>query len=700
MLRHRPARSGMPCPIAYARDATRCDREPAGVSSSRRIARFHDGRTLRREAAPVHVSRRPRICSIVRFLADSIPGGEVRMSMTDDQFEALVGRLDEVAKRDPSGYRRRVVALAFLGYAYLGVVLAILAVLLALAVVSVKFLKAAGVKLAFVIGAFFFLVLKALWVRLAPPGGREITRAEAPALFATIDGLRRELKAPAFHRVLITDDFNAAVVQLPRLGMLGWHRNYLLIGLPLMKALTVEQFKAVLAHELGHLSAGHGRMSNWIYRLRMSWARLMAVLEHQRSWGTFMFRRFFNWYVPYFAAYSFPLARANEYHADGVAAASTSPRALAEALTSVDVVGRFLAERYWPNVYKRADDLPQPAFAPYSGLGEQLAGGLDDASTAPWLERALADRTGTANTHPSLSDRLAAIREASRIAVPAEGASADRLLGGALAGITEDFDRRWRESVLASWEQRHREVREGRARLAELDRAAAGDKELGIDEALERARLTEAFGAGADAALEQFRAVHVRSPEAPLHAFALGVRLLARDDEAGVALVGQAIERDENFILAGSEALRDFCWRAGRTDEAKAWHTRLTERAGLLQSAQAERETIYTNDKFERHGLADDVVADLRRQLDGIPHLRKVYLVRKRVRHLAHLPLYVLGFTLTPWWRRSNKRRAAEIQQTILASVQFPGETTVLSVEGANYRFGRKFRFMRGSRIR
>ena len=43
-------------------------------------------------------------------------------------------------------------------------------------------------------------------------------------------------------------------LQLPRLGIFGWYRNYLIIGMPLMKSLTCEQFKAVLAHEFGHLA--------------------------------------------------------------------------------------------------------------------------------------------------------------------------------------------------------------------------------------------------------------------------------------------------------------------------------------------------------------------------------------------------------------------------------------------------------------
>jgi hypothetical protein len=61
--------------------------------------------------------------------------------------------------------------------------------------------------------------------------------------------------------------------------------------------------------------------------------------------------------------------------------------------------------------------------------------------------------------------------------------------------------------------------------------------------------------------------------------------------------------------------------------------------------------------------------------------------------------LYILGFTVMPWWRPASKLRATEAQQAILASVRFPGETMVISVEGGNYRFGRKFRFMRGTRV-
>ena len=82
---------------------------------------------------------------------------------------------------------------------------------------------------------------------------------------------------------IIDDEFNACIVQIPRFGLFGGARNYLVIGLPLMQTLTVEQFAAVLAHEYGHLSGAHGHFSAWIYRLRVTWSRGSSI-HSQPAW--------------------------------------------------------------------------------------------------------------------------------------------------------------------------------------------------------------------------------------------------------------------------------------------------------------------------------------------------------------------------------------------------------------------------------
>src|SRR6185312_13629182 len=264
-------------------------------------------------------------------------------------------------------------------------------------------------KIGWALLVLIYLVLRAMWVRLEPPQGRVLTSRAFPALFRLIEELRAKGRAPRVDRVLLTGDFNAAIVQHPRFGIFGGTRNYLLLGLPLMQSLSPAEFRAVVAHEFGHLSGAHGRFGAWIYRLRTGWARLLSALQAHNHWGSALFTRFFNWYAPLFGAYSFVQARQQEYEADRMSVAAVGREATASALLRVNMQGEFLAETFWPAIFKRADADPAPPMSPFSILGPSLK--LRDPTATPdrTLARALAQRTGYGDTHPCLADRLKAI---------------------------------------------------------------------------------------------------------------------------------------------------------------------------------------------------------------------------------------------------------------------------------------------------
>jgi Zn-dependent protease with chaperone function len=272
--------------------------------------------------------------------------------MTNERFEAMVGRLEHLAAESPGAYRLRVAALTALGFGYVLGILLVAAGLLAGIVWAYGHgtgrvaLRKGGIAIAYLM----YAIGRALWVRFERPTGTEIRREQAPALFAAIDETRRALRAPRVHRVLLENDLNAAVIQHPRLGILGWHENVLFLGLPLLQSLDEAQFRAVLAHEFGHLSGAHSRFGGWIQRLEATWRRLLSRLEEEEHWSTFIFRPFFRWYSPYFAAYTFVLRRANELEADRDASELTSARALGDALVSLNLKGTDLEHRFWPGV--------------------------------------------------------------------------------------------------------------------------------------------------------------------------------------------------------------------------------------------------------------------------------------------------------------------------------------------------------------
>ena len=215
----------------------------------------------------------------------------VAMTMTQEQFETLVARLEQQAAHHPAAYKFKLGAFATLGYAYVFGMLFVLLGVTAGLVYAIATGKATILaKLVILIGILVAVVLKSLWVKLEAPCGLQLTAHAFPRLFEVIDEIRQATGAPRAHKVLMTDELNASIVQVPRLGMFGWQENYLILGLPLMQLLSVSEFKAVLAHEFGHLSGAHGRFGAWIYRIRAGWARLARTLEANRQWGRFPVR--------------------------------------------------------------------------------------------------------------------------------------------------------------------------------------------------------------------------------------------------------------------------------------------------------------------------------------------------------------------------------------------------------------------------
>ena len=101
------------------------------------------------------------------------------------------------------------------------------------------------------------------------------------------------------------------------------------------------------------------------------------------------------------------------------------------------MIGAFLKERFWPALLAIADDDPTPP-DPYARLQAALEGDLAPAETEEWLAQTLARSTTSADTHPSLADRLHALREMPSPPLAVERSAAEEYLGPFLSTATAD----------------------------------------------------------------------------------------------------------------------------------------------------------------------------------------------------------------------------------------------------------------------
>lgn len=412
----------------------------------------------------------------------------------------LVHRQEASLHRHPTLFRFKVLLQLLLGLLLFGLivlgsvgVLALLVLLLATGkawVVAAKLIKVAWLLLLPLWGMLRISVRALTW-RMPRPDGRRLRKEEAPALFEALERMRREMKGPRISGVFLIDEMNAYAMSRPLAGFwfLFVRQHYIGLGVPLIQTLSEEEALAVVAHEYGHISGHPSRFDAFVYRLR--W-RLLELLQQARQWDDWPSRwlgRLLNWYIPKFDQLAFALCRASEYAADRAGSQLIGSTPAAQALMRLRVAENYIHRDFWPRIHGQVSEHADPALVrPWSRLPALVREHHDDDLAADLLRDALHEETAALDTHPALSDRLAALQFdtshylgiGQSLPPVAERTAAESWFGEQLSAVLDGFDQRWAESVGAAWRERHASLREQRQRREELegrDAASLSDDE-------------------------------------------------------------------------------------------------------------------------------------------------------------------------------------------------------------------------------
>jgi Zn-dependent protease with chaperone function len=588
---------------------------------------------------------------------------------SEQRYRALIGRLQAQAREAPQAYRTRVALLAALGYAVLGLIVLValglpIGIVIALLVSGREF-DPWTLYVLLPQAVFAGMVVRALWLRFDAPSGYRLAPGEAPALEAEIERLRLAAGAPPLEAVVIDSDLNAGAASMPRLlGLLG-DRHYLVIGLPLMRLLDAAELSAVIAHEFGHFRGGHGRFSGWIYRVRISWYRMVEAMARTGSALSRVLLKFFDWYVPYFNAYSFVLAREDEYEADAVSARVAGEAARVSALLRIAHAAQWIELKFWPRMQARMRAQPQPPVQ----FNAMLAAALRERAPID-VARLLASserENDLTDTHPTLPQRVSAVG-----AVPAlreQDVAAIALLGESLSKIERKLDETWRDERKKVWAAQYAAAGPERSRLDALERRG----ELDPAETLQYAQLVESLRPDIDPLRFYERAVE-RAPDSATAQFRTALLRIEAGEAAGVAQLRHAMHLDAGAIRPAFEKLRGY-ERDGTlaADVATALAALRVEFEGRAKSLEA-RDGVAEDDDLIPHDLDAATLDGLRETLARIEPVAQAWLARKRFDLAEEAAHYALLVT----WRGSVASEGPGLKR-IVAALRLPGSVSVFT---------------------
>jgi Zn-dependent protease with chaperone function len=421
--------------------------------------------------------------------------------------------------------------------------------------------------------------IRACFLRIRAPEGLFLDRSEGRALYAFADEIRRTVDAPHVDSITITAGFNAAAAAYRPSWRLR-RRRVLVLGLPVLTTLSVEELRAVIAHELAHFSSAHDPFAAWVYRTRTSWFELRAALDQRLATPVYVYW-LLHWYVPRLNAASAEVGRRHELVADRVAAEVAGARATADALLVVETATRFADDAYWPAIRTSHQTVAEPP-RPFAGMLTWKA----RTTSATTLDALLAPDTTLDDTHPSLRERIDRLGESIRLPRAVARSAGEELLAPTLATLAARFDEEWLSRHGDGW---HRLRAEYLERRAALDRLTAIETPT-TDEMFERAVLIEALN-GSDDALAIYQSAAEKGH--PAASLAAGRMLLDRLDAKGIALVERSMDQDDSLVPEGCRILAAYYTDTGQALAARKceWRaTRQATRAHLSASAPGARD--------------------------------------------------------------------------------------------------------------
>jgi Zn-dependent protease with chaperone function len=591
----------------------------------------------------------------------------------------LARRASYQYERNPLAYRHRLAWLVLIGVAVrlAAIVLALGGFLAVLALALASDDQSAfpwQVAIAILLLPLAWALWKGVLAKPAAARGYPLPRSRFRQLHADLDALRGELRLPRVHRVMLTDDFDIELQQVPRLGVFGWNRNTLRLGLPLMLSLSADQARALLTHELAHFSRNHDFFGALVYRLRRSWQRTMEALDTVGGLSLGLLRRFWDRFAPYFGAYSFALARANEFEADLVAARITSPRDTALALVVTEVNVGILDDHYWQPLLRRAHDEPEPSGRAFSDLHRFMQRyPMPRQEVLMRIRRALRTVDDESDTHPTLRERLAAIGAPPEVPVQLESSAAEYWLVPHLDKVLADFDTQWHQAQLEQWKQRHAQALVGRVRLEELSRMPQADRSS--TERWELASLTDRYEPNVDA-LPLYEAFLHDNPENFDAQLAVGRLLARRGDARGIALL-EGVLTSFHHVIPACEAAYAYFKDLGDDATARVWEERAGSQLTQYERALRQRARLTRGDEFFAPRFAREVMDALRQELGGDPRVRHAWICEKYVTVLPEQPVYVIVV--------ETRERFAEHENTLASlreTVSLPGTVFVIGKRG------------------
>jgi len=385
-----------------------------------------------------------------------------------------------------------------------------------------------------------FLSWQLYRTRPQAPDGVTIETEHAPKLFSMLERRTAHFHIRPVDAVLLTPDAQFSIQATPRWPVPFAHHYTLCIGAPLLFFMTPGQFRLALAGAVASTAHKQCSWSGRLARTAEDWVLIYRALQNRPSLLATLLVKPLGVIIRSSDHLGRELLAEEQQVQVRWMLENSEEKNATDYLSNQVVTREFLAQQYWPMIYKAAERSPAPVVKPFAHFGLLLEKLLDVGTTRRWLLQA---QICNEKNRADLRELLAGlgIEHLQWPGLPEDNAFHSIFTSTA---ILKSLDTYWQSTIESEWTERHRKFCQDRLRFEKLQARA---HQLRGNSALRYVQLAARF-LDRDQAIAVCRAMYDTNQDDANLCFTSGRELLiAGCIKEGCAALQRASELDSSL---------------------------------------------------------------------------------------------------------------------------------------------------------
>lgn len=526
--------------------------------------------------------------------------------------------------------------------------------------------------------AFTFLIT--LFVKTPESEGIVINKKLYPAFDQLLEELGRSIGTKKIHEIRIDNSYNAGVCESGFLLLPFMGKRTLDIGLELLLSVTKDEFKAILAHELSHISKKHAIFNNFMYRNRKRMTSLINAFSKKETSNPLV--KILIWYIKKFNTYAFAYSRKNEFEADNNAAIHTNNKSMGNGLVRTAFMRYYVDEFFWDEILLKSNDLIMPTVKPYHLLKEWVKKPIDKEFFKKIISYRMHDTQNENDTHPPLNERLKALNYEYEYSLDRiEISAGEYYFNDRLDKILEAYNRKWQAFVISTWKKEYEERQQLKANIKFYNKCS----DLDPDDLCVHSFAIYRIERNIDLVKQLIEKALSINPQHAKSNYAYGFILSKLHDDNCLKYFELSRNLDKKYTLDTLDMTIKYLLLQGRHSEAEKYLDEFYHERYNYYSSENEANTIANDSQYKQvTDLSDEEKAIMLTVIKSSPQIRFAYLVEKIPNHYQEKKIYVLAYKTTFLDLDSNTVEK-------LNAITLPGRKIVLlSLSGKNAKLTNK----------